>query len=278
MARRRILVFSDLDGTLLDEQYRHEAAADALARLRAEAVPVVLATSKTLAELRAVRTAIGLGDPVIFENGAGIAVPEGYFQGRRGGPLVVEHFGPGYAELRRILGELRARHRFPFRGFGDMSTKEVARRTGLDELAARRARERTGSEPGVWEGSEAIRQDFVHALADEGLRAVRGGRFLHVMPAVDKAVAMRTLVERWRATDPEAEFLVVAAGDSPNDRDMLEAADVAVVIRRPDGSWMPLKRRSGVLRAPEAGPAGWQACLLRILADEARQTAEDGIP
>ena len=276
------LVFTDLDGTLLDDNYRFEAARPALARLRALRVPLVLCSSKTLSEMRLLRSALDLDEPLIFENGAGIAVPEGRFPAADapapaanpagansphgpGAPLQVETFGPGYAELRRILVTLRERHGFPFRGFGDMTSAEVADRTGLDQLAAARARQRIGSEPGIWSGSEAVRQDFVRELQAEGLRAVHGGRFLHIMPQVDKAGAVAALVTRFRALWPDAELPLIAAGDSPNDAAMLLAADHALVIRRGDGSWMPLKRSSGVLRSATPGAAGWNDCMHRVL-------------
>lgn len=260
-----LIVFTDLDGTLLDEHYRYDAARPALARLRALKVPLILTSSKTLAEMRTLRAGLDLAHPVIFENGAGIAAPPAYFTEGNGNGLEVETFGPGYVELRGIIDDLRTRRGYPFRGFGDMGTAEVARRTGLDEMSAARARQRIGSEPGIWQGSEAVRQDFMRDLASEGLRAVRGGRFLHVMPRVDKAGAMAAVLDRYRAAWGDLPLRVVAAGDSPNDADMLLAADDAIVIRRPDGTWMPLKRRDGVMRAPHAGPEGWQICIDRLL-------------
>lgn len=267
------LIFTDLDGTLLDEGYRFEAASAALAAIRERGIPLILTSSKTLAEMRLLRRAMDLIHPIVFENGAGVALPEGYFRNDPGitssTPLQVEHFGPTYREIRSILEQIRSRHHFPFRGFGDMSAKEVAAVTGLDEMAAQRARQRQGSEPGIWEGSEAIRRDFIAELTRAGLRAVSGGRFLHVMPKVDKAEAMRELVGRYTAAHPDIRYRVIAAGDSPNDADMLQLADVAVVIRRPDASWMPLNRREGVVRSPEPGPAGWQQCVQALLRDEA---------
>jgi mannosyl-3-phosphoglycerate phosphatase len=268
------LVFTDLDGTLLDEHYDHGPARPALERLRRRVIPLVLTSSKTLAEMRALRATLDLAHPVIFENGAGIAVPPGYFEGEGGPGLEVETFGPGYAELREILDDLRERRGYPFRGFGDMGNAEVARLTGLDELSAARARQRIGSEPGIWEGSEAVRQDFIRDIASEGLRAMRGGRFLHVMPKVDKATAVAALVERYTAAWGKAP-VVIAAGDSPNDADMLLAADEAVVIRRPDGTWMPVKRRQGLHRSPQIGPEGWRHCIDEIL-DAADAADPDG--
>ena len=62
------MVFSDLDGTLLDhDSYSFEAAKPALAALVERAIPVVPSTSKTLVELEKLSVEIGL-------SGAAIAV------------------------------------------------------------------------------------------------------------------------------------------------------------------------------------------------------------
>lgn len=270
--RTQFLIFTDLDGTLLDERYRFDDASVVLAEIRKRGIPLILTSSKTLAEMRLLRRAMDISHPLIFENGAGLALPEDYFRSNTTpdprAPLRVEHFGPTYDEIRATLTRLRDRHQFPFRGFGDMTAKDVAALTGLDEIAAQRARQRHGTEPIVWEGSEAIRRDFIAELERAGLRAVSGGRFLHIMPRIDKAEAMRELVGRFTAAHPDVRYRVIAAGDSPNDAEMLQLADLAVLIRRPDSSWMPLKRREGVIRSPVPGPAGWQLCLERLLRED----------
>ena len=47
-----ILIFTDLDGSLLDHDgYSHAGAAPALGTLRAQAVPLVFVTSKTRTEI-----------------------------------------------------------------------------------------------------------------------------------------------------------------------------------------------------------------------------------
>ena len=64
------LVFTDLDGTLLDhDSYRWQPAAPWLERLRLSNVMVIPVTSKTRAELMPLRRELGLHDsPFIAEN------------------------------------------------------------------------------------------------------------------------------------------------------------------------------------------------------------------
>jgi len=74
------VIFTDLDGTLLDaETYSYEAARPALAMLKKRQIPVVLCTSKTRAETEAIARRLGLKHPFIVENGGAIFIPQGYF-------------------------------------------------------------------------------------------------------------------------------------------------------------------------------------------------------
>ena len=46
---------------------------------------------------------------------------------------------------------------------------------------------------------------------------------------------------------------------------MLETADIAVVIRRPDGGHLALNRRHGVILTQAVGPAGWAEAVEILL-------------
>lgn len=254
---RPVAVFSDLDGTLLDERYRWDAAATTLERLRAADVPLVLTSSKTRVEMLELRDALAPGQPLIFENGCGITTP--------GANETVERFGPDYATLRTTVAELRERLAIDFRGFGDMDDAEVADRTGLPLTGAALARRREASEPGVLQGSADDETRFAAALAEQDLRLVLGGRFQHVMPRADKAIAMDRVAARLAVERGVDRMYCIAAGDSANDADMLRAADAAIVVRRHDGTWLELERSEGVRRSTAIGPAGWAECMDAVL-------------
>jgi len=74
------IVFTDLDGTLLDHHtYDYSPALPALAKLQERQIPLVFCTSKTAAEMIPFRTEIENVDPFIVENGGGTYIPESYF-------------------------------------------------------------------------------------------------------------------------------------------------------------------------------------------------------
>ncbi len=71
------IVFSDLDGTLLDHHsYSYDAALPGIAALHENNIPLVLISSKTCNEMVLLHKELKLESPFIFENGGGIAIPD----------------------------------------------------------------------------------------------------------------------------------------------------------------------------------------------------------
>lgn len=234
----RLTVFSDLDGTLLDHaRYDFAPARPALDWLARHGVPVVLASSKTAPEIALWQERLGLTRwPAIVENGA--ALYDGTFD------------DSAYRALRAALAGLEA----PFRGFGDMSTAEVAELTGLAPEDAALARRRAHSEPGLFAGDAGELETFLAALAARGITARHGGRFLTLTFGGTKAGQMATVMARLRADTS------IALGDAPNDRDMIEAADYGVIVKNTHGPGLaPLagEATGRILRSAAEGPTGW---------------------
>ena len=68
-----LLVYSDLDATLLDhENYSFNPAIPALKLLEKKGIPLILASSKTYQEMIAIKKSMGNYYPFIYENGSGI--------------------------------------------------------------------------------------------------------------------------------------------------------------------------------------------------------------
>lgn len=253
-----IVVFTDLDGTLLDhDSYSFEPARAALERLAAERIPLVLASSKTEVEMRPIAQAIGIDWPMIVENGAGVV----------GLPGQDANTGC-YEELRNFLAGLPVSLRDCFQGFGDWSDAEVAERTGLPLAAARLARQRQFSEPGIFDGTDAQKADLLERLDEAGFRAAQGGRFFTLMPQTSKADAMANVAAHFRSRH-EGPVTTIALGDAQNDLAMLEAADRGFIIHNPAHEPLPVTKRElegSITRSEAAGPTGWNQMILDYLA------------
>ena len=251
----RLVIFTDLDGTLLDhDSYSHAPAAPALAALEAASVPLVLASSKTGAEMAPLHAELGLGDaPMIVENGAGVLEPGAEAEA-----------DAAYRRIRAALDAVPAALRARYRGFGDMTDAEVADITGLPPKGAALARQRCHSEPGLWSGDDGELARFLDALDRQGVSARHGGRFLTLSLGRTKADAMREVATRLGADT------TIALGDAPNDVEMLEHATHGVIVRNDHGT--PLPRLAGedtgaIRRTAQTGPTGWNAAVLALLQD-----------
>lgn len=253
-----LLVFTDLDGTLLDhDTYSWKPAEPALARLRHANIPVIFNSSKTAAEQIVLREQIGNQHPFIVENGAAVYVPND-------GGYEVQRFGADRARLVSLARRLRQERGLQFEGFADWTPKQLASIANLTEEMAALALERCCSEPLDWRDDEASLHWFEQRIENEGLRLVRGGRFVHLMGRFDKSEALRWLCRRYAASGREAPR-TLALGDSPNDADMLDAADIAVVIRSAKSDQVRPTRPRRVLRTIKRGPEGWQEAIDALL-------------
>jgi mannosyl-3-phosphoglycerate phosphatase len=262
-----LLIFTDLDGTLLEaDSYSFAPAGSALERVSRLGIPLIPTTSKTLAEVAALSERLANPHPCIVENGGAICVPEGYpdlageSQRREGYRVYCQ--APTYDRLRGLLLDLRRSGGFRFCGFGDMTDAQVAAGTGLSLAEAARARDRLCSEPLIWQDDDESLVRFRTRLRCEGLVLTRGGRYWHVTGPWDKAGALVRLRDIYQGRERQDRPVTLALGDSPNDREMLAVADIAVVIRGKDGAAMNLE---GARVSDFPGPEGWGRMVHRVL-------------
>ena len=275
----RLLVFTDLDGSLLDHHdYDWSPAAPWLRRLAKRGDAVIPVTSKTRAELAVLRRQLDLQHtPFVTENGAVIGLPPAWRlpDDPPPGDDGLTLFTPGESadDLARRLHALIAERLAPVRLFSELSDAEAAALTGLAPADAALARRREGSQPLLWDGDEDGWQRFCKVLEEDGLTVTRGGRFRHVMGRVDKGRAVRWLARRDQDLHrPPARTL--ALGDGPNDVPMLEAVERAVLIH--GAHRLPVTvRQPALYRTRQAGPRGWVEGLEHWLSEDGKENGHE---
>jgi len=193
----KFLVFTDLDGTLLNRgNYDWRPAEGALEALTRRGIPLVFCTSKTRAEVEFWRRELGNRHPFIVENGAAVFIPRGYFPyaiprtALRPGYDVMQ-FGSPRAILIDAIESACAATACRIRAFYGMSVREIAAVTGLPGKQASLAARREYSEP-----FEILTPDpdpLLKAIEGRGLQCTRGGRFYHITGGGNKGVAVRWL-------------------------------------------------------------------------------------
>lgn len=255
------VVVTDLDGSLLDhDNYDFGPALPALQRLSALNIPVIPATSKTAAETQVWMKRLSLRDAAIVENGSAVLVPSAS-RWRTSIPADRIELGVSAERIRPRLARWKQQAHAAFVAFSEMDVETVERLTGLSRPEAERAMAREYSETLHWQGDTQALQAFAACAEAEGLRCVRGGRFVHVMGAVDKADAARELLQR---TCPPNTALI-ALGDAPNDSAMIQSAHFGVWVRSQHHESPQVRAGMETYRTRSTGPAGWQEGIAEAL-------------
>lgn len=259
------VVFTDLDGTLLDHHnYSYEAALPSLRRLEAAGIPLILNSSKTKAEMEALRQELGNQHPFVTENGGAVFIPQDYFsKGPNDGPLTCHTSGAPRSEILSIVHDLRSKHQLRFIGFGDMDAAACAEHTGLPLEKAALALQRSAGEPLLWQDSDANLDLFQAELQKHNFKLLQGGRFTHVTGDYDKGAGVRYLIEQFHQRFGSRP--TIALGDSPNDAAMLNAVDVAVIIPRAKGEPLQLAQHPRAIHASQQGPHGWHEVMGKLM-------------
>ena len=267
--RHRILVFTDLDGTLLDSlTYSFEPARPVLIRLRELGIPVIICTSKTRAEVEVIRAALGSADPFVIENGAAVFIPRGHFSieipAARWDPgFIIIELGTPYARILNIFSRIKDALPGRLRGFSDLSVEEVARLTRLSEEEAARAKKREYDEPFLLDDPAANLEAVKKIAGSAGLSITRG-RFFHLTGDNDKGRAVNLLKDIYARALGNAPR-TIGLGDSPNDVPLLENVDFPVLVQKPGGQYEPSIRLDNLILAPGEGPVGWSLAVRELV-------------
>jgi mannosyl-3-phosphoglycerate phosphatase len=265
----QVLIFTDLDGTLLDDQtYDFSPALPALKIIHSRNIPLVLVSSKTRAEIQLFRELLSLESPFIAENGGGIFFPASFSLPK--GCAYEKVFGFQALFIGRPIKEVldkgkKLRENFHFRGFSEMSVQEIASLTGLTIEHALLASKREFDEPILLQEPVDDKELFCRKAAQYGLDCVYGGRFIHLFCGGNKGRAVQKVLDIYQKQGGAT--FSIALGDSPNDISMLKVVDKAVIMQGQDGVYMKGLTHSDIIKAEGNGPGAWNRVILSILED-----------
>lgn len=262
------IVFTDLDGTLLDhDTYAYDAALPGLRLLQEHQIPLVFCSAKTRAEQMFYREKLQVDDPFIVENGAAVIVRQNYFHQPHAFTKTADGFqflelGKPYAEIRKVLAQVRTELNLPLQGYGDLTVDEVVQLTGLSSEAASRAMQREYEETVVTQLNDTDRERLRQALMRRNVSMISGARFTSVSAANDKGRAANALTDMFRRE--RGQVTTVGIGDSWNDAPLLAVMDIPLLVQRPGGSWvsLPVNR---IRQITGIGPKGWTQAMRRLV-------------
>ena len=252
-------IVTDLDGTLMDDNYDISPARKTLNLLKELAIPVIPCTSKTASEVRYFRKQNSLFDPYIVENGAAV-----YGRNENNSSEWELILGKTYKDLRIVLMNISKIVNFNLTPLNDLSQNQIYELTGLSEQGIKRALDRQWSVPflnppdEVFERVKLVCKSFnVHVF--------KGNRMSHLLSNKShKGEAVKKL----KAYLHNREAMIIALGDSQNDLPLLDFADISIVIPGKNGPNKYLQNGidSGRFRLANAPNAqGWSNSIKDVI-------------
>jgi mannosyl-3-phosphoglycerate phosphatase len=225
----RTIIFSDMDGTLLNEHYSFENTKPIIKQLIALEIPIILCSSKTRFEIEYYRKKLGISDPFISENGAALFIPKGYFEKNQYDAQAEDYdivkIGISYLEIREKLQRIKTKTNSEIIGFGDMTVEEIAQDSGLAPEMAWMSKQREYDEPfRLLSGDEQILFD---AAKKEGLFLIKGDRYWHASGNHNKGTAVSLMIKR--LNEHFVQIRTIGVGNGQNDIPMLELMDKPIL-------------------------------------------------
>jgi mannosyl-3-phosphoglycerate phosphatase len=267
---RKLVIFTDLDGTLLDRNtFSFEPAQPALLIIQQKGVPLVLSSSKTRAEIEFYRKKLENDHPFISENGGAVFIPKDYFSfqfpyDRETDWFFVLELGIFYPQIIRVLEWIKKETGILIKGFSDMTVKEISSACNLDMKEAELAKKREYDEPFIIEGGEKEIGIVRRKIEEKGMNYVWGGKFHHILGKNDKGKAVEILKELYE--NQFSSIFTIGIGDGLNDLPMLSVVERPFFLKE-ENSLSPkaLPPIQNLTVISGIGPQVWNKVILNIV-------------
>jgi len=249
----QIIIFTDFDGSLLDENYSYGIVKDNIEKLKEMKIPLIVCSSKTRSEIEIYTNELGITDPFISENGGAIFIPKGYFKFDHSfDKYDIIELGTPSESLKEVIRKIKKVYNI--KCFYEMTPEELARDTGLPLERATKAQNR--------EYDVAFKimdvnteENICHLIKESRFQFVKGTRYYHLLGNNDKGKAVQILCELLRKKF--SEIKTVAIGASPNDFPMLDIVDRPYLVR----SRNDMHASEKYIKAWGKGPDGWNYAI-----------------
>lgn len=266
---RKLVIFTDLDGTLLDRNtYSFEPALPALNLIKQKGVPLILSSSKTRAEIERYQKQLENDHPFVSENGGAIFIPKDYFPfpyrfDRELGEYVILELGAPYSIIIEILDSIRKETGISIKGFSDFNEEELSSLCGLGQEETTFAKKREYDEPFIIEGREKESEIVKRKIKEKGMNYAWGGRFHHIFGKNDKGKAVEILKGLYE--NQFSSIFTVGIGDSLNDLPMLSVVDYPIFLMERDVLLPETLSSIQTTVIDDGGPKAWNEVVLNIV-------------
>lgn len=259
----KIIIFTDLDGTLLNEEnFSYKQIISFVKNLlKSDYFFIFFISSKTKDEMINLRKKMNIKVPLIYENGAGI------YDLKLCG-LIKEPLKKNIILAKQKIKEIKEKTD-PFNGLKSnirfldlMDIKDVKRILGLHLNEIQFAIDRKFSRLFLFDGKESNLNNLKKQVLNNGLSINKGGRVYSISDNFTKADAFKFIKKKIKKNNPYCNF--IGLGDSENDKKLLEAVDLACIIKNKNKKLKLNKKTNFIFRSKYEAPFGWREIIKKV--------------
>ena len=259
-------IFTDLDGTLLDNNNYSFGDLESFINKIKGKVEIIYNTSKTFSEVLYLNRKLKINFPFIVENGSCIFFPKGYLENKdinKNFFRYENYFGyrlTNYTSNNFVDCFSNLKNKYNFSFYSKLEEKKLAKITNLNISEIRRSKKRLFTNPIFWEDTEKNLLNFKIdiSLHDKNLKILKGGRFLHILDNYDKGIALKKFIKIINPLN-KTSLTTISLGDSENDISMLNLTDYSCVIKSKKKKIF--LKNNKIYYSKNKAPNGWKESL-----------------
>ena len=267
---KRYLIFTDLDGTLLDhENYSFGANKKTISTIINNKNEIIFNTSKTFSECKKLLKELKLLNmPFSTENGAVIYFPKIRFNKIKNSFSFGRYWSVRIAKLssKNWYQFLKLKQKkYNFFIAQDLSPKILKKYTNLNNTNMMLDRE--ASQIILWEDNLTKLKLFKKDLKSEkdGV-LIKGSRFMQISSICNKRIAKKLISHAYDIQFRDKYSInTIALGDSKNDIDMLNSCKYSCLIKNSSYTYPKLRlNKKNVFKSSKIAPDGWSEVLYKL--------------
>ena len=266
---KKYLIFTDLDGTLLNHDDYNFGSNDLLInKIIFNSHKIIFNSSKTFKEILFYINKFNLHNmPFSVENGASIYFPKKVFSKPKKAisdgkywALELTHKKSHYWKL---FLEKKTKD-FEFEILEKLPVKTIRELTNIKNI--NNLINRNSSQLIVWKDSLKKLSLFKKELTINQGQVIKGGRFHHISSICNKRIATQSISHEYnKQFNGKYYKKYISLGDNQNDLKMLNSSSIACVIKTPMSQKLKLhKNKKHVFYSKNVAPNGWKETLLKV--------------
>ena len=259
MYYKDILIFTDLDGTLLNkESFYYDEAKDLIKNCVENGVIIIPNSSKTSIELNDFCNEAQISPIFISENGSSIHGLN-ILNSKLNKKIILSRTKDQI--LNCFLNNVENNFKKKCKFVEDLKISEQVQILGLPREKLAKAMKRNFSIPMIFSGNDDEKRQLKHLIKKLDMKVQDGGRVLNLGDDVSKGNAMSFFVKNLSKITNK-NYTIIGIGDNENDISMLDKSDYPCMVRNGN---ININHENRYLYSENEAPMGWIEVVKKTL-------------